>query len=203
MIVAYARVSDVGQSLDIQLATLAQAGAERVFSEKVSGSSRDGRAQLEEAIAFCREGDTLIVTRLDRFARSAKDALMLLEELDRKKVAFRCLQQPIDTSSSAGKMFLTMLAAVSEFELSLKRERQKEGIAKAKAEGRYGGRKGPRFDYALMKRMRIEGKGAAEIAKRCGCHRNTVYLALPGMWDDEPVAHRGGRPRKVAVQVTE
>ncbi|RYG79468.1 MAG: recombinase family protein, partial [Alphaproteobacteria bacterium] len=140
MIVGYARVSSAGQSLDIQEAVLAEAGCEKTFSEKQSGTSVAGRVALAAALEFVREGDTFVVTRLDRLARSVADLHQLIERLNSKGVGFRVAQQAgIDTTSSTGKLTLAVLAAVAEFETEIRRERQRDGIAKAKAAGVYKG----------------------------------------------------------------
>jgi DNA invertase Pin-like site-specific DNA recombinase len=142
MLVGYARVSSTDQSLEVQLEALAQAGCEKVFAEKVSGSSTKDRVELANAIDFVREGDTMIVTRLDRFARSISDLYKLLEALRAKGVEFRCINQSgVDTDSSTGRLMMGVLGAVAQFENDIRRERQIEGIRKAMKAGKYRGRK--------------------------------------------------------------
>lgn len=178
MLVGYARVSSVGQSLEVQLDALAAAGCERVFSEKRSGTSTDGRQALNDAMSFVREGDTLMVTRLDRLARSASDLHTIVKQLADRKVEFRCLQQGgMDTNTSTGKLLLGVLASIAEFESDIRRERQREGINRAKAAGIYKGRK-PSVDTAAVRSLRDEGLGGSEIAKRLGIGRASVYRAL-------------------------
>jgi DNA invertase Pin-like site-specific DNA recombinase len=178
MIVGYARVSSSGQSLDIQHEALLEAGCEKVFSEKVSGRSTKDRVELAQALDFVREGDTLVVTRLDRLARSVGDLHRIIEALNEKKVAFRCLNQSgVDTDSSTGRLMLSILGAVAQFENDIRRERQSEGIAKAKAEGRYRGRKAS-IDPARVKELRETGLGPAAIAREMKIARASVYRAL-------------------------
>lgn len=178
MLVGYARVSSVGQSLDVQLAALNEAGCEKIFAEKQSGTTTGKREQLQEAVEFVREGDTLIVTRLDRLARSANDLHSIMSRLSRKGVSFRCLQQSgVDTTTSTGKLLLGMLAAIAEFETDIRKERQREGIERAKAAGVYKGRK-PSVDVAAVRELREKGVSPTAIAKQLGIARASVYRVL-------------------------
>lgn len=178
MIVGYARVSSTGQSLDIQHEALLEAGCEKVFSEKVSGRSTKDRFELGNAMDFVREGDTLVVTRLDRLARSVGDLHRIIETLNAKQVGFRCLNQSgVDTSSSTGKLMLAVLGAVAQFENDIRRERQSEGIAKAKAEGRYRGRPAT-IDPERVKELHQSGLGPAAIAREMKIGRASVYRML-------------------------
>lgn len=178
MQVGYARVSSVGQSLDVQLAALDAAGCEKVFAEKKSGTTTSGRSELSEALSFVREGDTLVVTRLDRLARSATDLHNIVKQLSDKGVSFQCLQQGgMDTASSTGKLLLGVLASIAEFEADIRRERQREGIDRAKAAGVYKGRK-PSVDANAVRALRDQGLGGSEIAKQLGIGRASVYRAL-------------------------
>jgi DNA invertase Pin-like site-specific DNA recombinase len=178
MLVGYARVSSAGQSLELQLEALNGAGCEKVFSEKKSGSSAGGRDALQEAIEFARDGDTLAVTRLDRLARSSNDLHNIIAKLAAKGVKFRCLQQSgVDTDSGMGKLVLALLGAVAEFENDIRRERQREGIDKAKAEGIYKGRK-PSVDVARVRELREAGMGPSAIAQELKVGRTSVYRAL-------------------------
>ena len=127
---------------------------------------------------FLQPGDTLVVTRIDRLARSMKDLQDIVHELKGRGVALRATEQPIDTGTAAGKAFLDMLGVFAEFETNLRRERQLEGIAQAKARGVYKGRK-PSIDAAEVRRLRHEEKlGPAAIARRLGIGRGSVYRAL-------------------------
>ena len=178
MDIGYARVSSTGQSLEVQEEQLTAAGCGKLFSEKRSGTSLDGRQALEDAIEFAREGDTLLVTRLDRLARSGGDLQNIVTRLNAKGVGFRCHQQgAVDTTTGMGKLVLGILGAVAEFEADIRKERQLEGIAKAKAAGVYKGRK-PSVDVEAVKAMKVSGKGPAVIAKELGIGRASVYRAL-------------------------
>ena len=178
MLIGYARVSSEGQSLDIQNDALIEAGCEKVFAEKLSGRSAKDRQQLHDAIDFVRDGDTLVVTRLDRLARSVGDLHQIIEKLADKNVAFRCLNQSgVDTDSSTGKLMIGILGAVAAFENDIRRERQLEGIAKAKAEGRYKGRPAT-IDPDEVKALKEKGLGASQIAREMGIGRASVYRAL-------------------------
>jgi DNA invertase Pin-like site-specific DNA recombinase len=184
MQVGYARVSSVGQSLDVQLATLKEAECERVFAEKRTGTSTVDRSELADALSFVREGDTLIVTRLDRLARSATDLHNIVKQLADKGVAFKCLQQGgVDTSSSTGKLLLGILASIAEFETDIRRERQREGIDRAKSAGVYKGRKRS-VDADQVRALRKQGLGGSEIAKQLKIGRASVYRALKPMTAD-------------------
>ena len=178
MDIGYARVSSTGQSLEVQQDQLGTAGCQKVFAEKRSGTSMTGRQALEDAIEFARDGDTLIVTRLDRLARSGSDLQNIVTRLNAKGVGFRCLQQgAVDTTTGMGKLVLGILGAVAEFEADIRKERQLEGIAKAKEAGVYKGRK-PSVDVEAVKALKGSGKGPAEIAKELGIGRASVYRAL-------------------------
>jgi DNA invertase Pin-like site-specific DNA recombinase len=184
MLVGYARVSSVGQSLDIQREQLKTAGCERIFEEKKSGAKADNRAALNEALKFTREGDTLIVTRLDRLARSITDLRVIVDGLTAKGVGFRCLQQgALDTTRSEGKLLLNILGSFAEFELDIRRERQAEGIAKAKAAGVYRGRK-PKIDPQEVRKALHAGESPTALAQRLGVARSSVYrVAAEGTRD--------------------
>lgn len=174
----YARVSTTDQDLTVQRVALKAAGCEIIREEKVSGTSRQGRDELETLLQFLRPGDTLVVTRLDRLARSMDDLSQIVNELQQRGAALKATEQPVDTSTAAGKAFFQMLGVFAEFETNLRRERQMEGIAKAKAKGVYKGRK-PSIDVDEVKRLRDEdGLGATEIAKRLGIARTSVYRAF-------------------------
>ena len=175
----YARVSTTDQDLAIQQAALKAAGCQTIRSEKESGTKRAGRAELAILLDFMRDGDTLMVTRIDRLARSIGDLQDIVRELKAKGVTLAATEQPIDTGTAAGKAFLDMLGVFAEFETNLRRERQLEGIAKAKAAGIYAG-KGRRasIDATAIKRMSAEGMGASEIAKALNIGRASVYRLL-------------------------
>src|SRR5271167_3802267 len=174
----YARVSTLDQDLTIQRAALKAAGCSVVRAEKASGSRRDGRTELQVLLDFVQSGDTLVVTRIDRLARSMKDLQDIVHELKGRGVALRATEQPIDTGTAAGKAFLAMLGVFAEFETNLRRERQLEGINAAKARGVYKGRK-PSIDVTEIQRLRgEENLGPAAIARRLGIGRASVYRLL-------------------------
>ena len=173
----YARVSSSDQDLSVQLDALKSAGCDLIREEKISGTSRKGRTELETLLAFLREGDTLVVTRIDRLARSVKDLQDIVYDLRTKGVALRATEQPIDTSTPAGKAFVDMLGVFAEFETALRRERQMEGIAKAKANGIYKGRK-PDLPRDAIRAARAEGMTPSAIAARLGIARSSVYRVL-------------------------
>lgn len=174
----YARVSTLGQDVSVQEAALTAAGCATIRTEKASATHRAGRTELQVLLDFLRSGDTLVVTRIDRLARSVKDLQDIVHELKMKGVTLRATEQPIDTGSAAGKAFLDMLGVFAEFETNLRRERQMEGIAAAKARGVYKGRR-PHIDPAAVRRLRDEEElGAAAIARRLGIGRASVYRLL-------------------------
>jgi DNA invertase Pin-like site-specific DNA recombinase len=170
----YARVSSGDQSIDVQCEALVAAGCTVIRHEKVSGTSREGRGELETLLAFLRPGDTLVCTRIDRLARSVADLQDIVKLLRSKGAYLKATEQPIDMSTPAGKAFLDMLSVFAEFETALRKERQMEGIAKAKAEGRYTGRKAT-IDPSAISALKAEGLGASEIARRLGIGRASVY----------------------------
>lgn len=176
-IYGYARVSTTDQDLAVQEGALRVAGCTVIRSEKKSGASKEGRAELETLLAFLHEGDTLMVTRIDRLARSVGDLQDIVRALKAKGVALKATEQPIDTSSAAGKAFLDMLGVFAEFETNLRKERQSEGIAAAKARGVYTGRKS-RINPEEVRNLKAEGLGPAEISRRLGIGRASVYRAL-------------------------
>jgi DNA invertase Pin-like site-specific DNA recombinase len=173
----YARVSTNDQDLTTQIEALTAAGCDPIRHEKRSGTSRADRTELDTLLAFLRKGDTLVVTRIDRLARSVADLQDVVRELKAKGAHLKATEQPIDTSTAAGKAFLDMLGVFAEFETNLRRERQMEGIAKAKAEGVYKGRK-PSIDAAQVRALAAEGLGATEIARRLSIGRASVYRML-------------------------
>lgn len=179
MIVGYARVSSAGQSLEVQEALLQDAGCEKIFSEKRSGTSTKERDALAAALDFAREGDTLTVTRLDRLARSVLDLHQIIERLSLKGVGFRVVQQAgIDTTSSTGKLTMAILGAVAEFETEIRKERQRDGIAKAKAAGVYKGRRAT-ISTDRVRELHAGGMRPVDIARELKIGRASVYRLLP------------------------
>ena len=173
----YARVSTIDQDLTLQREALERAGCVVVRAEKVSGTSRQGREELRTVLDFIAQGDELVVTRVDRLARSIGDLQDVVRELKAKGASLRATEQPIDTATAAGKAFLDMLGVFAEFETNLRRERQAEGIAKAKARGVYQGRK-PTVDRERARQLHAEGMGPAAIARTLKVSRSSVYRAL-------------------------
>ncbi len=140
MLIGYERVSTDEQNLALQHDALQSAGCEKIFSDKMSGAKAD-RPGLRQAFDFCRTGDTLVVWRLDRLGRSLKDLIALVEEMEKRKIGLRSLQENIDTTSSGGKLIFHMFGALAEFERNLIRERTQAGLQAARARGRQGGRR--------------------------------------------------------------
>jgi DNA invertase Pin-like site-specific DNA recombinase len=173
----YARVSTTDQDLSIQEAALRAAGCEVIRAEKRSGTSTVGRDELRTVIDFLRAGDVLMVTRIDRLARSIGDLQDIVRAVRAKGAALKATEQPIDTGTAAGKCFLDMLGVFAEFETNLRRERQLEGIAKAKVEGRYKGRPAS-IDEARVRELKAQGMRPTDIAKTLGIGRTSVYRAL-------------------------
>jgi DNA invertase Pin-like site-specific DNA recombinase len=178
MRVGYARTSSVEQQagLDAQFRDLKGAGCEKIFSEQISAMGK--RKQLEAALDFIREGDALIVTKLDRLARSTQHLLEIAERV-KAKGADLCILNLGDTSTATGRLMFTVIGAIACFERELMLERQREGIAKAKAEGKYKGRKATaRAKAAEIAALRADGVRPVEIARRLGIGRASVYRAL-------------------------
>lgn len=184
MIVGYGRTSTVEQEagLEAQERDLKAAGCDKLFTERVSSVAK--RTQLEAALDFLRHGDTLVVTKPDRLARSVADLLSIITRLEAKGVALRVLSMggaEVNTATPTGRLMLTMMGAVAEFERALMLERQREGIAKAKAEGKYQGRAPTAQRKAEdVRRLKAEGVRPTEIAKRLGIGRASVYRIIGG-----------------------
>lgn len=180
LLVGYARVSTVDQvaGLEAQMRDLRATGCtERLFSERVSSVAQ--RDQLAAALDFVREGDTLVVTKLDRLCRSVADLVAITARLRAKGVALRILSINLDTTTPSGKLMLNLLGSIAEFERELMLERQREGIAKARAEGKYRGRAPTARRQAMqVKQLRASGTGASDIAARLGMSRSSVYRIL-------------------------
>ncbi len=176
MLVGYARSSTIDQEAgyQAQMKALKAHGCEKVFSEKVSSVAK--REQLEAALEYVRQGDVFIVTKLDRLARSVANLVEIGARLDAKGVALKVLDQAIDTTTPSGRLMFNMLGSIAQFERELMLERQREGIAKAKAEGKYKGRKPTaQAKGSEVKRLRLEGVGPTAIARQLGISRASVY----------------------------
>lgn len=177
-IIGYARVSTVGQSLDAQLSQLEKAGADKTFQEKISGVKKD-RPELQAMLDYIREGDTVIVSKLDRIARSTKHLLDIVDCLQDKGVDFKVLNINLDTSTPTGKLMLTMLGAIATFEREMMLERQSEGIEKAKREGKYKGRKATAREKApKIRELAAEGFTKQKIADQLNIGIASVYRIL-------------------------
>jgi DNA invertase Pin-like site-specific DNA recombinase len=181
-LVGYARVSTQEQSTNLQLDALARAGCGRVFSESASGAQRE-RPELARALDYMRRGDTLVVWKLDRLARSLKQLIETVESLEGKGIGFRSLTESIDTTTAGGKLVFHIFAALAEFERSMIRERTRAGLDAARARGRVGGR--PRSltgtDLEMAKTLLANPELTVEqVAKRLGVAPATLYRYLPG-----------------------
>jgi DNA invertase Pin-like site-specific DNA recombinase len=176
-VIGYARVSSTDQDLSIQESALRAADCEVIRAEKRSGTTTQGREELRIVLDFLRKGDVLMVTRIDRLARSIGDLQDIVRTIKARGASLKATEQPIDTGTAAGKCFLDMLGVFAEFETNLRRERQLEGIAKAKAEGVYKGRPAS-IDVARIREMKEQGMGATAIAKALSIHRASVYRLL-------------------------
>lgn len=175
--IGYARVSTLDQDLDIQLDRLRAESCAIIRSEKVSGVSRVGRAELATVIEFLRPGDELVVTRLDRLGRDTRDVLNLIHECEQRGAFVTVLDPHVSTRGEIGHVMLTVLGMVAQMERRFIKERQREGIERAKAAGNYrGGQR--RFDRQHVAALHAEGLGPAAIAKAVGCSRMQVYRIL-------------------------
>ena len=177
MKVAYIRVSSSSQCLDIQREAVQKENVEKIFEEKVSGTSTVGRDKLREMLDFVREGDEVVITRTDRIARSVLDLQLIVKELTEKGVSLTATEQPISTKDATSKCFLDMLSVFAEFETNIRKERQMEGIAKAKLKGVYKGGKS-KISIEEIKKLKGEGLGATAIARKLNIHRDSVYRLL-------------------------
>ena len=173
MLFGYARVSTTGQSLETQLEQLSF--CDRIFQEKLSGASLE-RPELEHLMQIIRPSDILVVTKLDRLARSTKNLLEIVEDLSKRNASLKILNINLDTSTPTGRLMLTLLGAIAEFERTLMLERQAEGIAKAKENGKYKGRV-PKVKLRLaeVQEMRSQGKSFAKIAKELNIGISSLY----------------------------
>ncbi|MDQ0419911.1 DNA invertase Pin-like site-specific DNA recombinase [Peteryoungia aggregata LMG 23059] len=180
VLIGYARTSTTDQKagLEAQLRDLQAAGCTKIFKEEIS-SVADKRPELDKALEWVREGDILVVTKLDRLARSVADLVTITGRLKEKGVELRILTMNLDTSTPTGKLMLNLLGSIAEFERELMLERQREGIAKAKAEGRYTGRQptAQRKAHEVLK-LKAEGKNVPQIVEALGISRASVFRIL-------------------------
>lgn len=182
MLIGYARVSTQEQDPALQLDALAKVGCDKVFTEKASGAQRD-RPQLMAALDYMREGDTLVVWKLDRLARSLRQLIETVELLEERGIGFRSLTEAIDTTSPGGKLVFHIFASLAEFERGIIRERTKAGLVAARARGKIGGRPPAllQADLAAAKALlRDPNITVEEAARRVGVSPSTLYRHLPG-----------------------
>jgi DNA invertase Pin-like site-specific DNA recombinase len=182
MIIGYARTSTIEQvaGLDAQERDLSAAGVEKLFSERVSSVAE--RAELKKALDYLRDGDVFIVTKLDRLARSVPDLVGIVEKIAAKGASLKIMNPDIDTKTPTGKLMLNLLGSIAQFERELMLERQREGIAKAKADGKYKGRKATaRAQTEAVLSLRQTGAGASAISRQIGIGRSSVYRILQGL----------------------
>ena len=181
MLIGYARVSTQDQRPELQRDALLAAGCERLFEEKASGASRE-RPQLQAALAFMREGDTLVVWKLDRLARSVKQLIETVEDLEARGMGLRSLTETIDTTTSGGKLIFHIFAALAQFERSIIRERTTAGLIAARERGRVGGRPRALSEADIAAAKRLLGDPAIttkDVAKRLGVSLSTLYKHIP------------------------
>ena len=182
MKIGYARTSTLEQEagLEAQIRDLTAAGCEKLFSEQTS--SVGARKELEKVLDFIREGDALIVTKMDRLARSVRHLGEITQTLRQKNASLQILNLGIDTGNATGELVLNVMASIAQFERSMMLERQREGIAKAKMAGKYRGRTPTaRRKADEVRKLHASGVGPVEIAKRLGIGRSSVYRVLNGM----------------------
>lgn len=182
MRVGYARVSTQDQKPALQIDALKAAGCERVFVEKASGAQRD-RPELKTALEFLRPGDTLVVWKLDRLARSLKQLIETVEGLEKRNIAFRSLTENIDTTTAGGTLVFHIFGSLAQFERSIIRERTVAGLGAARARGRMGGRPPaltPKDLAAAKALLRDPEISVEEVARRLNVAPSTLYRHLPG-----------------------
>ncbi len=177
--VGYARVSTLDQDLNGQIARLTAEGCSIIRSEKVSGASRESRAELASVLQFLRAGDELVVMRLDRLGRDTRDVLNILHDCEQRGASVTVLDPHVSTRGDMGHIVLTVLGMVAQMERRFIKERQREGIERAKAEGRYVGGK-RRIDRSAVLSRKAAGESVAAIAIAVGCSRMQVYRVLGG-----------------------
>lgn len=186
MLIGYARVSTQDQNLDLQRSALEQAGCERIYEDQVSGS-RSERPGLKAMLDFIREGDTLVVWKLDRLGRSVKGLVDLVCEFSTKGINFKSLTDSIDTTTPAGRFFFHIMASLSQMERELTVERTRAGLIAARQQGRVGGRKRKMTDSKLesAKKLLANGVPPREVAENLGISIPTLYRWLPASNDNQ------------------
>ena len=192
MQIGYARTSTLEQvaGIEAQKRDLETAGCNKVFAEQVSSVAQ--RDQLEAAIDYLRDGDSLVVTKLDRLARSMRDLLAIVDRIEAKGAGLRILAMNLDTTTATGKLMLNVLGSVAEFERSMMLERQREGVAKAKADGKYRGRAPTaRAKAGEVEAMLAAGESPTVVAKKLGIGRSSVYRAMTARGLKRETAYKG------------
>ena len=178
-LVGYVRVSSLDQDTTTQLERVQAANCEKVFSEKQSGTTTKGRSELTDCLEYMRAGDSLVITKIDRLARSARDLHNIVHDLEQREISLIVLDQNIDTGTPHGKAFLGMMATFAEFETNIRKERQLEGIAAAKVKGKYNGRKPSAQNKAAEIMTLVEqGTTKAAIAEQVGISVASVYNVI-------------------------
>lgn len=178
-IVGYARVSTVGQSLDVQIDKLTAFGCDNIYQEKVSGTTAN-RTELKSCLDYVRDGDVLVITKLDRLARSTLHLHKIVDGLNKKKVGFKVLDQSIDTTTKEGRLMFAILASIAEFETELRKERQMEGIEKAKANGVQFGRKSKLSSTQISELHQKRSKGVLikDLMAEYNLSKASIYRLL-------------------------
>lgn len=189
MLIGYARVSTVGQPLESQIEQLEAYGCKKIYMEKESGKNRTGRPELQNAMKALRPKDKLVVTKIDRLARSVKDLQNIAEELESEGVGLVFLKEQIDFSTPSGKLMFTMLGAIGEFERDLIVSRTSEGRERAKREGKHLGRKGQdekevKKALHLYENRESNGMSVSDISKLTGVPRSTIYAKVKEIKDN-------------------
>jgi DNA invertase Pin-like site-specific DNA recombinase len=179
MKIGYARVSTKDQNLDSQIKKLNEYGCQRIFKDKLSGKSSD-RVGLQEALEFIREGDTLVVFKMDRLSRSIRDLISIVSKIQERGAEFTSLTEKIDTSSAGGKLIFHIFGALSQFERELIVERTKLGLEAANEQGRFGGRpkRIKQSDLEIISKMRSAGISVKKISEQLEIPRSTIYRYL-------------------------
>jgi DNA invertase Pin-like site-specific DNA recombinase len=192
MLVGYARVSTLDQNLDLQRAALTQTGCEKIYEDRMSGT-RDDRPGLKLTLEVLREGDTLVVWKLDRLGRSVKGLVGLVTELSKRGINFKSLTDSIDTGTPSGRFFFHVMASLAQMERELTVERTKAGLIAARQLGRIGGRKRKMTDSKIesAKKLLANGVSPKDVAENLGISIPTLYRWIPASSDHQPADHHG------------
>jgi DNA invertase Pin-like site-specific DNA recombinase len=196
VLIGYARVSTRDQNLQLQLDALRAAGCEQIFEEQASGAQRD-RPELDKMLTFARAGDTIVVWKLDRLARSLAHLVQLVDQLRERGVGFRCLTQQIDTTSASGRLVFGIFATLAEFEREMTAERSRAGLESARALGRFGGRRPKLTDAQIMelKGRLAEGQPWRRISREMSIAMSTISRYIKGL-NDKSLERRRNEPAR-------